>query len=350
VSSRGLEARNGLRTDETMHDGVDNNQQPGEPSSGLSREACAAELEKIGVLLRCAADDELTPEQRDRLDAFLAEHPEARNCIERERTLRERCGKLMGADGCPDALRAKIQALAANAQSPTPEPVAHEPHSFQDHARERSDHRRRRAGPLRAFAAMAAVLAVAATAMYFALPSTPGRGGADPMGRAQLVSTFVAREHKRCFLESTEVAGKFTVSEAGAVPAAFEKITGRTVDLSKLMLAGRCGLRFVDAGRCGVPGDEPAMHLRFEHADESRAVVSLFIQPATDWLTLKDGSPLTEGQTYKLQPNDERDAFAGKLLLCWMRDGLVHYLVADDPEMGDAFREELGLPEPADII
>ncbi|TVQ63593.1 MAG: hypothetical protein EA378_01520 [Phycisphaerales bacterium] len=349
-------------------------------------DAARRERSRAGVLIRCAADGELTPEQQPQLASLLTERPDLGAGVDSERSLREACGRVMGGTNCPEHLRARVLEIASRSAQGSDEAPGHETHhasagslqaaqpdtdaDFAEAIQRRAPETRSRSfwtGPVRALTALAAVLVLTVSALFLGNTflgnelAQPGEGtiaeGPDQRAeRVQLASSFVAKEHTRCFIDPSSVASKFTVREAEAVPAAFEALTGLVFSLGDLLTGpSDNGLRFVDAGTCGVPGGAPAMHLRFAptaridpaQIAERNLNVSLFVQPATGWLGLEDG------QTYRLDPRDrpaiaaqDRASAAHQLILAWQRGGLMHYLVADEPEVGEQLREQLGLPEP----
>ena len=71
------------------------------------------EIRDLPTLLRAAADGELTPAERARLDEHLGANEGDAARVAFERGLRSACGRAMGAQRCPDALRASIERIAA---------------------------------------------------------------------------------------------------------------------------------------------------------------------------------------------------------------------------------------------
>jgi|GEM_PF-1150323 len=322
-------------------------------SDSLDHDAAArTELSRPGVLLRCEADGELSPAQREALDALLQSNPGLSSAVAAERRLRDACGRAIGGDRCPADLRAKIGAIAQAAREQEAADVGAGLQARASVTRQREFW----TGWARPLGVMAAVLTLAFTAFWLGSRSTPvldpaaeAIAGTDPFARIRTVSEFVSKEHSRCFISPDTVASKFTVHEADAVPEAFQSLTGIVLNMAEVFRVHQSqGLRFVDAGRCSVPGDAPGMHIRFRREDPSTPQdrwhgLSLFVQPATGWLAMEDG------RTYRLEPRRAAQSTPptiDPLILAWQRDGILHYLVADEPDLGDQFRVELGLPEP----
>lgn len=319
------------------------------------------ERARPGVLVRCAADGELRGDQQPRLAALMAAQPELGTSVESEQSLRAACGRVMGGARCPEELRRRVQRLAEESRGQGGAGAGGgSVSSFEDALERRAESTRSRSfwsGRVRALSAAAAVLLVAGGAVYLstqsvAPTSTPSivDAGNEWAERVQLASSFLAKEHSRCFLDPAAVASKFTVRDAEAVPDAFEALTGLVVNLGTLLKTqSEHGLRFVDAGQCSLPGDTPGMHMRFARHDEAsdrNLHVSLFVQPASDWLSFEDGHAyrLTAEQA-GLASQGTAVAAAQQMILAWQQGGLVHYLVADEGDVGEGFREQFGIPK-----
>lgn len=271
----------------------------------------------LGALLRAAADDELTPAQREALDAHLREHPEDGVRIAFERSLREGIGRVMGGIAAPEGLRSRIEREARA----TPEVVA------------RPAFWRSRRG----LALAASLVLISGLLVALAMPSSPI--GPDARYRASLVR-FLDGEHKRCWVDADWILDKFKVRERDALPGAMSKVFGRDVEVPVVRDGDGSGLIFEGAGECHVPGRGKSMHFGFR-TDGTRAeagvAVSLFVQPNTTRLELEDGV------TYRL--TSEHGVSRGVCsIYAWTRDGMIYFLVSDDAGACDLGLEALDAP------
>lgn len=221
----------------------------------------------LGVLLRCAADGELTPEQVSRLREHLREHPDDEARIEFERRLRRACGCCAPECCAPSGVRARVETACSVGVW-------------------RLARARRlvvRFGALAALIAMVGVLGV--------IWARRDAGSAWNAPYAAGLADFARREHKRCDDPGSR-APKFTIERAEAVPAEFAKLAGHPVSLCDLMAAEEGGLVFVDAGHCDLPG-KGGLHVRLrergEGGGDDGGLVSLWIQPDDGRLTLEEG-------------------------------------------------------------
>lgn len=139
--------------------------------------------------------------------------------------------------------------------------------------------------------------------------------------RPRLVS-FLWKEHERCGMNEEIAAEKFAVRSFDKVAPQFATYLSATPDLDGL---DRCGLRFLGAGECSVPGRENSIHLRFDSHGSSKLgdiEVSVFVQGAGGVLALETG------RIYSLlKPTDTAIACATDEVLAWKKDGLVYFVV-----------------------
>jgi len=279
------------------------------------------DMPDLASLLRLAADDELTPQQRAALEAHLEAHPEDASRIEFERRLRDATSRVMGEVRAPEGLRERIASTTERLAPQT------------------SRQGFWRGAPARAVGLAASVLIVASVLVALMLPQSPI--GPEARYQASLVR-YLDREHVRCWIDADEILGKFDVRRRDALPAEASELLGRPVDLAGLVDTEIEGLEFVAGGECAVPGESPSIHLGFKTdgtMGEAGIPVSLFVQRDERQLELE------EGVTYRLT-SERRLARGVCTIYVWTRDGLLHFLVSSDAEACDLGREALGAPTP----
>ncbi|MBK7403227.1 MAG: hypothetical protein IPJ41_01000 [Phycisphaerales bacterium] len=254
----------------------------------------------IAVLLRLAADGELTVAQRGRLEAHLAQHPEDAERLAFDQKLREACGRACCPGGCaPAGLRERVVASCCQGGGSG------------------AGGRTRRMWIGRAvtrYGALAAMIGLVAILGF--LVWRPGGREMPPSQRfAASLAGFVRAEHVRCTDGGPSIETKFTIHEAGSVPAEFSSIVGHEVTLPCLIVAESRGLHFVDAGLCHPPGGD-ALHIRFR-LGEAGGLVSLWVQADDGRLPMADGVTYTQGQ-------------GGDCVRFWRVDGIRYVLVCPD--------------------
>lgn len=284
----------------------------------------------IAALLRCAADGELTPEQEARLCAHLDESPGCSQRIEFEQKLREACCDCYSDDqACPDSLRSKVAGMCREACSEgTPAVVG------SSTTRERGFW----AGSLFRGLAVAAVLILAVTlAFQVGQRSAPG-GAVQSEAQVQLAARateFVTNEHLRCDeSRKSDLSYKFTTTKPEDLPAAFEQVMGKKLTLEDLVAHAE-SIRFVDAGRCGVPGKGRSLHVRLSLPTEGGPhFASLFVQEDQGDLGL------SEGKSYHLAGGNEMDK---PCVFVWKNTGMIFWLVCERADASNV-REAVGAP------
>lgn len=319
---------------------------PHDPSPKPDHTGEARDLLPVGALLRAAADNELSAEDRARLDAHLRDHPEDDARIEFERRLRSHCAGAMQAPPAPAALRERILAIAASAGQTTDSFSDEADQPDQDALADRIAERSRVArethfgGRNRALvgAAAAILLLVAGYSLFSQVLSTPGTAGPQNAGVANGVSlaNFFAAEHDRC-AKVPERSDKFTVADMNRVPDAITRILGAVPSIPDFEAAG---MVFRDMGECHVPGEGRSVHVRLE-TDGSRCrkgiSVSLFIQ---------------QGRASIIPENEDRPL---ALMRCsegmkttvyaWYAGGMSYFMVSEQTAC-ERLREAAGLGEP----
>ncbi|MEO1008827.1 MAG: hypothetical protein AAFX79_09675 [Planctomycetota bacterium] len=295
---------------------------------------------ELARLIRGSADGELLADEQARLDALVAERPEVLDLVEDERRLRSAVARVMDGPPCPQATRDRVAALLASTPLDGAKPVS-DSHSDVRSATPADDHypgeahddppqpivlRQRVPFVGRALALAAAVLLVVTAVIAFQQFGTGSAGG--PPSGLQLAS-FMTDEHSRCRM-APDMIEKFTERDLAQVPAAFRDWLG--ADLSTTHLLGG-DARLIGAGRCGVPGDGPSVHLLYEafNAQGEKVEVSLYVQHCDD-------ERFAEGKAFRV--GDESETVVG-----WRRGDFVHYLVTTNAEDTKHMAERMSAPE-----
>ncbi|MFK7759961.1 MAG: anti-sigma factor [Phycisphaerales bacterium] len=305
----------------------------------------------IAAMLRACADGEISPESCDRLKRYLAEHPEAGSQIDFERSLKGSCGRVLGEPSrCPDALRAKITAMAGQGAA------AQESSSFneagmQDSAGIQASNEITkqqsfwRKSPM--MSAMAAALVLAAGALIWQSSSIISKGGGlglvqtTPVSYAERVGNFVAREHMRC-CEEKAASKKLVHNDVEQAVAYFaDKFEMPVVTPAGFETpdADASGITFYGGGDCHVPSTSGSGHMRFDAIgpDGDPISLSLFVSPDPGLLELE------EGVTYKLDSTQCSEQ--GANLFAWVTDGVLYLLVSEaDQNMCATVRGMMNAP------
>ncbi len=301
------------------------------------------------ALLRAAADDELTSEQRDRLDRHLSRSLEGHARIQFERELRSAVGRVMGVPTAPAALRAGVERIIESARDSEPTPEFKPAEAVREtggvealrvQTRSRSFWANRQAW----MGALAAVLVVGvASVLVWQAASLVGVQLTDDQRdyRSRLVG-HVASEHRRV-IDPAVAATKLSVREPEEVQAFFRQVVGSTPSVPGLT-EGTPSLAFVGAGNCHVPGsDGSSAHLRFDVIGPDGSVervVSVFVKTDNGEL------PLEAGVTYAM--DTKACGESGTRVLVWSNGGLVYFMVADAINDGCvAVLEHLGVARPS---
>jgi anti-sigma factor RsiW len=283
------------------------------------------------ALLRAAADNELSAADASTLCQHLAEFPEDAARIEFERDLRVACNRAMSSEDVtvPSGLRDRMATMLATS-------TQHEPATRAD---QKPRHRRVRAGWL---AGVVAVIVVFGLGVLVAnlLPS-PTFSESPQRARIALAG-FLGTEHRRCSLDDRAIKRKMTEYNLGQAPAKFKTLLGAELSVANVEKAG---YTFLGAGSCIVPGSGASVHLVFSDVSAAPATLtkgltcdptrlSLFIQKDTGEL------PISPETTYRLEMGD-----GNPLVVVWLRDGLIYYLVTETKTAEDAVLDHLALAE-----
>lgn len=295
----------------------------------------------LAALIRLAADGEISAEQERRLEIEIERDPDVARRVEAEERLRSSIARAFeSGPATPAGLRDRVAAAMASADLGVAE---------MDEASQRDDVPTRMASVTRdrSFWAgpAARVLAAAAALTLVATVFVVSRGpSADPtLGSRTRAVQFVAGEHGRCVSDLAPGSGKFRVTNASEMPGLTGDVLGQEIKIADLVLNGVENVRFIDAGRCGVPGGGSSMHVRFEAPSgtgEGTAQFSLFVQQNSGSMEL------AEGITYELDPTNGGEIdLKSPSIFVWLRGELVYYLVVDCPKSCKPIREHLAAPE-----
>ncbi len=304
------------------------------------------------ALMRLAADDELSDEQRETLDRLLSRSLEGHARVQFERELRGAVGRVMGATSAPASLRASVERIIESARDsePTPELKLTEapkpgsgasmPVPLRVQTRSRSFWARRQS----LVSVLAAVLVVGvASVLVWQATRLAGVHLTDAQMdyRSRLVG-HVAGEHRRV-IDPAVAASKLSLHEPEEVRAFFQQVVGSVPSMEGLTV-GTPEMVFVGAGNCHVPGsDGSSAHLRLDliAPDGSvERVVSVFVKADHGEL------PLEPGVTYAL--DTKACGESGTRVLAWTDGGLVYFMVADAINDGCvAVLEHLGVKKPS---
>ena len=273
------------------------------------------------ALLRCGADDELCKEGERRLREHLADHPEDASRMEFDKELCDAIGRVMCECEPPAGLRERIEASCCG----------------QCDSVDMSD-TTKRSFWARPFGSIVSVAATLILAFVMVQLVTGIIGGGTTAAHAAEIRSFVGSQHAAC-VDGDPGYDKFDVNIADQIPAQFEKLTGTPISMEGLTVCQSVGLKFLDAGECGVPPRNKAKsyHLRYVSDGtrcEKGTVISLFIQPDVGYI------PMLEGHTYRIDGKGRRTVYG------WTHAGVVYYVVADAREPCELFRRAAGMPEP----
>ena len=187
--------------------------------------------------------------------------------------------------------------------------------------------------------ALAAVL-VLAVVLAFQVGQRSGPSGATTADAniqlAARATDFVIKEHLRCDGKGkAEVGYKFTTTRPEDLPAAFEQVMGKKLTLEDLVAHAE-SIRFVDAGRCGVPGDGRSLHVRLSMpTDQGPHTASLFVQEDLGGL-----DDLVEGRSYHLAGGKDSQK---PCVFVWRSSSMIFWLVCDKMDARD-LRDAVGAP------
>lgn len=268
-------------------------------------------------LLAALADGELDLSANPEAFEQIAGDPHALRQVADQQRLRRSVASAMDDPSmrCPDAVRAQIQQLAQADKAQVTAPPAASAVPVQADDRPPVLARIGRWAP----AAVAAVMLLAATAVFFAArPGTPGTVTPSVLD-VRTVQSFGQR-HIHCAespgesLHGTERFGQGLEELPGNLDTYFDRsIDGRALDLSAIRYDYQL------AGVCGIPGSG-SVHIVYQHHDDPNRAMSLWIGPTPDRLA----GQMQSGRLYvETADNLEHP------VVFWEDNGLIYYLVGD---------------------
>ncbi len=286
----------------------------------------------IAALLRACADGELTDCQCEELKAHMAKCPDTKSCAQSqiafEKAMKDCCNRAMTKPCCPDALRNKIVAIAANAS----QSQAHTDQAFADGIEATAAYTKSpgfwssRSSVMGIAAAL--LIMVAGTmiwqSMSYVNNSAPIHFNPTQASYFNRVSNFVVKEHNRCCDDKVAQA-KLIKRDIQQATDYFSQIFNRQLVLPD-MIKAQGQIEFFGGGDCAVPSTPRSGHLRFDAIapNGQRVFLSLFISPDPGLL------PMKEGTTYPLDAKVSQDA--GTHLFAWVQDGIQYILVSEAGE------------------
>ena len=213
------------------------------------------------------------------------------------RVFGRRAGRAMGTERCPDALRAKIERIAAESN-----PAYGEGIEVQGAVTRSSSfwNSPRFVGVVGAAAAIALMFVVGGVLVTQSGSSAPGsiRGGAGGElaygGYLEQVSRFVSNESERCWDNDAAADRKFVMKDRDTVVAEFRDLLKGEMRIPALDQPVE-SLVFRGGGHCRVPKTQGAAHLQWDipaQGDEPAAAVSMFVAPDNGMLPVEEGRDL----------------------------------------------------------
>lgn len=281
--------------------------------------------------IRAAADGELPPER----EQTLLEDAVAAGQVAYERALRGATARVMGAVSAPPGLRDRVLALAGEARQAEADALAE---GLEGRAEQTRDPAFWNAGR-RLVAALAAVLVLTVAGVFIA--RVGGLAAADHAGYRTDLARFVTDEHART-LDESYASRKYVYT---AVDAAVENVADV---LHRQPRVPPCGdsTRFAGAAPCGVPGEGPSAHFRFNIAGEDSEVcnrpISMFVKQDNNELEIEPG------QAYEIV-NAKCD-LENHMVSVWRQNGLIYTLVSarSDAPLCSSFFESMGVRPPTE--
>lgn len=297
---------------------------PGDESGPVSR----------GVLLRLAADGELTARQEADLDRHLAACPEDVHRIRFERDLRSACARAMdGSIAAPAGLKEKI--LAARAGEAGPRSAGPDAVAARIQPGGRVETRRglwrRYSGLMLAAAALPLVVAIG----FLAVRGGGGGRSAGPgNGAATLISSLPLEALARAYKGATNLRE----TSLELIRDEVMRLVGAPVnELDDLEAAG---FQVVGYAPYQLPGGPSAAHIVFRRAASAEdrpgdVRLSVFVQ--------NEHGRYTEGITWKAGGEGSRERIP--FLRTWQCDNKVFYAMSNCPRTVEMARKGLHGPD-----
>jgi hypothetical protein len=285
-----------------------------------------------GVLLRLAADGELTVRQEADLDRHLAACPEDVHRIRFERDLRSACARAMGGSiAAPAGLKERILARAGAGQQSDGEPgtVAARIHPG-GRVETRRSIWRRYSGLMLAAAALPLVVAIGMLAVRGggARSAAPGNAGAT------LISSLPLEALARAYKGATNLRE----TSLELIRDEVMRLIGAPVnELDDLEAAG---FQVVGYAPYQLPGGPSAAHIVFRRAASAEdrpgdVRLSVFVQ--------NEHGRYTEGITWKAGGEGSRERIP--FLRTWQCDNKVFYAMSNCPRTVEMARKGLHGPD-----
>ena len=291
----------------------------------------------IAALLRAFADGELTDCQCEELDTYLAQNPEAESQIAFEKAMKGCCSRAMAKPCCPDALRAKIIAMAG--AQPGADAEAYADRFEASNAQTRSPSFWSRSPVMGVAAAL--LIMVAGTLIWQSASlgpsSAPEHFTSTQATYFDRVSNFVVKEHNRC-CDDKVAQNKLITHDINQAVAYFSSEFEHELAIPDMVQA-EGQVQFFGGGDCSVPSTSRSGHLRFDatNPDGTHISLSLFISPDPGLL------PMQEGLTYPLNAKACTDS--GARIFAWVDNGIQYLLVSEaEDSMCATVREIMHAP------
>lgn len=296
-------------------------------------------------LLRAGADGELSSADLERLEALQASDPTCAGRLAFERELKGACCRAMSGVTCPDALRAKVEAMSAAREDLGGVSVVETMAPQTREASFWSGSRRMLAIAAVALFGLAGVL-IWQSAGLSGPAALPSEGQVTTASFRQELAEFVTKEHRRTSENEQAAASKFVHTDAEETRAWFREVLGDQVRILGLEQPIE-SIAFMGAGKCGVPGTGygESAHMRFEVTGEDGepVVVSVFVAPPSERLRMEPGTTYAVDMT--------ACGIDGYSMLAWTDGMMNYYLVADAGTRGCLKTlKAIGQPEPTGSI
>lgn len=293
---------------------------------------------EITNLLRIAADDELTAEQSQSLEAHLAAHPEDHEFVAFERRLRAAVGRVMGAAVAPAALRSRLE---AELHAPTESLRLAGTASMRPQAPAAAGSRRilmpsGLAAGFLLLVGVAVVIGVTGHSDWFDWFS-PNQIQISSKGGAL---GFPVQEHQLCAKDELYAQRKFTLHSESELRAHISNDLQWDVAVPDL---SPFGFTLHDAGDCRAGGGSAdSIHIRYVN---DSTTVSVWIEHSLP-SELTHSAGLEEGHAYYITPTnvqsvkDESNAY-----YAWRHGEFVFKLVPASAAESRKLAVSIGMPD-----
>lgn len=310
-------------------------------------------------LIRLAADDELSPEERAAFQAHLPAHPDDNAAVRFERDLREAVGRTM-LERSEQSARAssELEVRIRDSLVQGAETVGASLANLQsgrwllprDPSAQRGDRRRRRILVMPSgLAAGIICLIAAAVVISLLIKQKPPPPGPQPIDTFNGMTWYMADEYAAWDNDPQHRSDRLQYRSIRELRDQVVQQSGWAgIRIPDLSAAG--GFRF--AGAAADPMlNSPAFHLRYaDESSESNATVSVFIQSMPN-VESELGRHLEPGKPYVLRSTSGQPQAANRCYT-WIAEGgsaagggVVFHLVTRDMELGLRLALLCGMPE-----